>query len=113
MTVAPSSDGYAVAIAVAGNATFEWHRLRDPDNRFWVDVKNAQLQTAPIDQSEPEPLGALRVRQIDPTTVRIALSLTGPKALAVSPSATGLSVDVGTNDVSRRSARAEAAASAR
>ncbi len=99
VTIAPSADGYAVTIAVAGNAAFEWHRLRDPDNRFWVDVKDAQLQTAPIDQSQPEPLGAIRVRQIDPTTVRIALSLTGPKALAVSPSATGLIVDVGTNDI--------------
>ncbi|MGB8520370.1 MAG: N-acetylmuramoyl-L-alanine amidase [Candidatus Tumulicola sp.] len=99
VTVAPSSDGYAVTIAVSGNAAFEWHRLRDPDNRFWVDVKNAQLQTAPIDQTEPDPLGALRVRQIDPTTVRIALSLTGPKALAVSPATTGLSVDIGSNDV--------------
>ena len=58
VTVAPSADGYAVTIAVAGNAAFEWHRLRDPDNRFWVDVKDAQLQTAPIDQSQPEPLGA-------------------------------------------------------
>ena len=99
VTVAPSSDGYALTIAVSGNAAFEWHRLRDPDNRFWVDVKNAQLQTPPIDQTEPDPLGALRVRQIDPATVRVALSLTGPKALAISPSAAGLSVDVTTNDV--------------
>ncbi len=99
VTVAPSSDGYAVTIAVSGNAAFEWHRLRDPDNRFWVDVKNAQLRTPAIDQTEPDPLGALRVRQIDPTTVRIALSLTGPKALAISPATTGLSVDIGSNDV--------------
>jgi len=99
VTVAPSSDGYVVTIAVSGNAAFEWHRLRDPDNRFWVDVKNAQLQTAPIDQTEPDPVGALRVRQVDPATVRIALSLRGPKALAVSPAATGLTVDVGANDV--------------
>lgn len=99
VSVAPADDGYAVTIAVSGDASFEWHRLRDPDNRFWVDVKGAQLQGAPLDQSEPQPIGALRVRQIDPATVRIALSLSGPKTLTVSPSATGLSVDVGTQDV--------------
>jgi N-acetylmuramoyl-L-alanine amidase len=98
VVVTPSSDGYSVAIAVTGNAAFEWHRLRDPDNRFWVDVKGAQLQGSPIDTSEPDPVGALRVRQIDAATVRIALSLTGPKSLVVSPSANGLTVDVGQSD---------------
>ncbi|HKU81664.1 MAG TPA: N-acetylmuramoyl-L-alanine amidase [Candidatus Tumulicola sp.] len=98
VTVTPSSDGYLVSIAIAGTAAFEWHRLRDPDNRFWVDVKNAQLQGPPIDTAQPDPVGALRVRQIDPSTVRVALSLTGPKSLAVSPSATGLTVDVNQSD---------------
>ncbi|MGA8535073.1 MAG: N-acetylmuramoyl-L-alanine amidase [Candidatus Tumulicola sp.] len=99
VTVTPSADGFSVTIAIAGNATFEWHRLRDPDNRFWVDVRAAQLQGPPIDASEPAPLGALRVRQVDPATVRIALSLDGPKSLAISPSATGLTVAVGRDEV--------------
>lgn len=99
VTVTPSADGYLVSIAIAGTAAFEWHRLRDPDNRFWVDVKNAQLQGPPVDTPEPDPVGALRVRQIDPTTVRVALSLTGPKSLDVSPAATGLNVDVNQTDV--------------
>ena len=99
VSVTPDADGYAISVAVSGNASFEWHRLRDPDNRFWVDVKNAQLQGPPIDQTEPDPLGALRVRQIDPSTVRVALSLSGPKALEVSPGTSGLTVDVGRNDV--------------
>ena len=99
VTVAPSDAGYVVTIAVTGDAAFEWHRLRDPDNRFWVDVKNAQLSGPPIGQSESEPVGALRVRQIDPSTVRIALSLTGPKTLSVSPAANGLTVEVGRDDV--------------
>lgn len=98
VTVTPSADGYSVAIAVTGDAGFEWHRLRDPDNRFWVDVKGAQLQGPPIDQNEPDPIGALRVRQIDPATVRVALSLAGPKTLIVSPSTTGLVVSVGRAD---------------
>lgn len=99
VTVAPAGDGFVVNVGVNGNAAFEWHRLRDPDNRFWIDVKNAQLQGPPIDQPEPAPLGALRVRQIDPSTVRVALSLSGPKSIAISPAATGVSIAVGSQDV--------------
>ncbi len=42
---------------------------------------------------------ALRVRQIDPQTVRVALSLASDIALDVSPSATGISITVGTSAV--------------
>ena len=108
VTVSPSGDGYVVTIGIAGDAAFEWHRLRDPDNRFWVDVKNAQLQGPAIDQNEPVPVGALRVRQIDPSTVRVALSLAGPKSLSISPTATGLTVDVNQTDVGDTSAMARA-----
>jgi N-acetylmuramoyl-L-alanine amidase len=93
---AAGDGGQAVAIAVTGDATYEWHRLRAPDNRFWIDIKNAQLAGGPQDQTEANPLVALRVRQIDPQTVRIALSLADDNALDVSPSATGISVNVGT-----------------
>ncbi|MBV8116913.1 MAG: N-acetylmuramoyl-L-alanine amidase, partial [Candidatus Eremiobacteraeota bacterium] len=99
VSVTPSGDGYVLAIAVDGNAPFEWHRLRDPDNRFWVDIKGAQLQGPPVEQNEPSPLGALRVRQVDPATVRVALSLSGPKSLTVTPSSSGLNVEIGRNDV--------------
>ncbi len=99
VTVSPSASGYTVAVAIAGNASFEWHRLRDPDDRLWIDITGAQLQGAPIDTAEPVPLGALRVRQIDPTTVRVALSLAGPKSLVVTPSSSGLSIDVGRDDL--------------
>ncbi len=97
VSVQTAGDGsQSVAITVTGNASYEWHRLRAPDNRFWIDIKNAQLAGGPLDQAEANPLIALRVRQIDPQTVRIALSLSGDNALDVSPSATGLSIDVGT-----------------
>lgn len=99
VTVQPSNDGVVVNVAVSGNAQYEWHRLRDPDNRFWVDIRNAQLQGAPIEQAEPNPLISMRVRQDDPTTVRIALSLSGPTALGVTPSADGLQIAVGTEAV--------------
>jgi N-acetylmuramoyl-L-alanine amidase len=100
VSVQQSPDGYVVSIAVTGNASFEWHRLRDPDNRFWVDITGAQLAGPPIDQDEPDPLASLRVRQNDPQTVRVAISLIGPKSLTISPSATGLTLTVGRQDTS-------------
>jgi len=99
VTVQPTADGSTVTVSVTGNAAFEWHRLRDPDNRFWVDIKGAQLSGPPIDQIEPDPLISVRVRQTDPSTVRVALSLAGPKSLAVSPGTGGLTVDVGHDEV--------------
>jgi N-acetylmuramoyl-L-alanine amidase len=95
----PSADGITVSIAVTGDASYEWHRLREPDNRFWVDIKNAQLQGPPIEESAPDPLVSIRVRQDDPTTVRVALSLTGPNSIAVTPSAAGLQVVVGAEQI--------------
>ncbi|HLY01477.1 MAG TPA: N-acetylmuramoyl-L-alanine amidase [Candidatus Cybelea sp.] len=99
VTVEPAADGVLVAIAIAGSAAYEWHRLREPDNRFWVDIANAQLQGPPTDQTAPAPLLSLRVRQVDPTTVRIALSLSGPKPIAFTSSADGLDLAIGTQDV--------------
>lgn len=99
VAVNPSAGGVSVAIAVSGNATYEWHRLREPDNRFWVDLRNAQLQGPPIDQSAADPVISMRVRQVDPATVRIALSLGGPKSIEITPSAGGLTVTIGRQDV--------------
>jgi N-acetylmuramoyl-L-alanine amidase len=99
VTVQPAADGVSVAIAITGSATYEWHRLREPDNRFWVDIANAQLQGPPIDQTVPGPLLSVRVRQVDPTTVRVALSLSGPKPVAFTSSADGLDLSIGTEDV--------------
>jgi N-acetylmuramoyl-L-alanine amidase len=99
VTVAPATDGVTVSIAVAGEAQYEWHRLREPDNRFWIDITNAQLQSAPVDANEANPLVSMRVRQTDAATVRVALSLTGPKAIAIEPSATGLQISIGREDV--------------
>lgn len=99
VTVQRVANGVSVTIAITGNATFEWHRLREPDNRFWVDIRGAQLQGPPIEQNEPSPVLSMRVRQDDPSTVRIALSLSGPKAIEVSPSGNALDVEIGDSDV--------------
>ncbi len=99
VTVAPADDGETVSIAVQGDAEYEWHRLREPDNSFWIDIKNAQLQGAPIEANETSPLVSMRVRQSDPATVRIALSLTGAKAMTIAPSAAGLVLSIGQEDV--------------
>lgn len=99
VTVEPTAAGVSVTVAIAGSATYEWHRLREPDNRFWVDVENAQLQGPPIDQSAPDPLISLRVRQEDPTTVRIAFSLSGPKSITFTSADGGLGLLIGAQDV--------------
>jgi N-acetylmuramoyl-L-alanine amidase len=99
VTVEPAADGVSVAIAITGSATYEWHRLRQPDNRFWIDIANAQLQGPPIDQTGPPPLLSVRVRQVDPTTVRVAFSLSGPKPIAFTSLADGLDLAIGTQDV--------------
>lgn len=99
VTAQASADGTTVAVAVTGNAQYEWHRLRDPDNRFWIDVKAAQLQGPPIEQTQQSPLVSMRVRQLDTATVRIALSLDGPKTISITPSATGLAIEIGNEEV--------------
>ncbi|MBV9332928.1 MAG: N-acetylmuramoyl-L-alanine amidase [Candidatus Eremiobacteraeota bacterium] len=100
-----SDSGVIVTVAVNGNASFTWHRLRDPDNRFWVDVKNAQLQGPPIDQAAPSPVISMRARQIDAATVRVALTLGQSNAITVSPSSNGLQIQVGNDAVSDDAAR--------
>lgn len=99
VVVQASGGGSNVNVTITGNANYEWHRLREPDNRFWIDIKGATLAGGPRDETEADPLISLRVRQNDPQTVRIALSLTAAKNLTVSPSATGLTIAIAPEEV--------------
>jgi N-acetylmuramoyl-L-alanine amidase len=94
-----------VTIPVTGNVAYEWHRLRAPDNRFWIDFTGAQLSGPPVDQAAQNPLTSLRVRQIDPQTVRVALSFTDENSVSVSPSSNGISITVGSDLVSDNAPR--------
>lgn len=99
VTSQPSASGANVTVTVTGNATYEWHRLRDPDNRFWIDIKGATLAGGPREETEADPLISMRVRQNDAQTVRVALSLNGAKNITVSPSAGGLTIAVSNDEV--------------
>jgi N-acetylmuramoyl-L-alanine amidase CwlD len=91
-------DALSLHVAIAGNVTYEWHRLSD--NRWYVDFKPATLAVGAID----EPLDgtaatSLRVKPfVGPTdhlqTVRVALTLTSPRAIALVPSPDGVTIAV-------------------
>lgn len=94
--VQPQNGGVQIRVAVSGNTTYEWHRLRPPDNRFWLDVHNARLAIPPQNQPGSDPVTSVRVHQENPDTVRIALSLADFDELDVTPNAAGVQVTVNT-----------------
>lgn len=85
---------FTVAISVTGDATYAWHRLAAPNGLFWVDVKNAHLAMSPRDDPGNAFASGVRIRQMDASTVRVALTLQGFKNLDVAPTANGLEVVV-------------------
>ena len=93
-----------IRIGLVGNGSYEWHRLRPPDNRWWIDVHNAWLATAPIDQNASGPVSSVRVRQQGSQTVRIAVSLAGFQQVDVTPAADGITI-VASNRVVADAAR--------
>lgn len=105
VTVSQNGGNNVVDLRVQGNAQYEWHRLRDPDNRFWLDISGAQLTVPARDDTEPPPLGGIRLRQIDATTVRLAISLTSPKVLEVLSTGDGVRIIVHGEDAGDTIAR--------
>ncbi|MHB8141187.1 MAG: N-acetylmuramoyl-L-alanine amidase [Vulcanimicrobiaceae bacterium] len=99
LNASPAPDGsFTLRVAVTGAATYAWHRLRPPDNRFWIDLHNTQLATPPFDAPMQSVVTDVRVSQIDPTTVRIALSVAGPKSIEVVSTPAGLRIAVASID---------------
>jgi N-acetylmuramoyl-L-alanine amidase CwlD len=88
--------GFNVRVVIDGNLAYEWHRL--PDNRWYVDLENAQLAVPTQDQPfRSTSLLSLRVRQmvaVPIPVVRIALSLTSPRQVDVVPFDGGLTFAV-------------------
>jgi len=92
--VQTQDDTVTVRIGITGNGAYEWHRLRPPDNRWWIDVHTARLSTAPIDQSGGALVSSVRVRQQSPDTVRVALSLPNSEQVDVTPGSDGITIVV-------------------
>jgi N-acetylmuramoyl-L-alanine amidase len=90
----PQNGAMLVRVTVNGNASYEWHRLRPPDNRFWLDIHNARLGIAAIAQAGSNPVDAIRVHQENPDTVRVALSLSDYDVIDVTPNGTGVLIAV-------------------
>ncbi|MFN2450014.1 MAG: N-acetylmuramoyl-L-alanine amidase [Candidatus Baltobacteraceae bacterium] len=80
--------GFTLHVAVDGAAPFEWHRLRPPDNRVWIDVHGARLGMPPTDTP-------VRVHQQNTDTVRIAVSLAAYQTIQVAGDEQGVTLTVG------------------
>ena len=94
----PTDGGLDVKLSIAGNVRYEWHRL--PDNRWYVDLKPAALAVTPQDMTLRNPgVESLRVKGfVGPNdrqqTVRLALTLTSPRAVTLVASDGGVTVSV-------------------
>ncbi len=93
---AEQNGAQVIRIAVSGNATYDWHRLRPPDNRFWLDVHGARLAVPPANEPGSGPVTSMRVHQQSPDTVRIALSLEDFNEIDVTPDESGIVITVNT-----------------
>lgn len=85
---------FIVRVALNGNATYDWHRLHPPDNRWWIDIHNARLAMPPSDQAGNAPVTGVRLHQQSSDTARVALSLSDYDLVDVTPDATGITITV-------------------
>lgn len=95
---AEASDGLGIRLAIAGDVTYEWHRLSD--NRWYVDLKPATLAIEPQEQSlQNSAVMSLRIKSfVGPLdklpTVRVAVTLTSPRAVTIVPEPGGMTLAV-------------------
>lgn len=96
--VEPADEGLTVELGIAGNVTYEWHRLSD--NRWYVDLKPATLAAAPQDEAlQSDAATSLRVKGfVGPNdhlpTVRVALTLATPRIVDLAATGAGLAIVV-------------------
>lgn len=94
------ADSLAVNLTLSGAASYEWHRLLD--HRWYIDFQNTTL-TGPGRDEHPQfgAVQSVRVRQIgssDAPVVRVAFTFTGDQRVDLTPSASGLTITVGTSE---------------
>ncbi len=95
--VTPNGSGITVRLAITGNASYEWHRLPQPDTRWYLDIRGASLATAARNEREgTDAVQSLRVGQLGnaPPTVRVAMTLQGRRRVDIVPFTGGLTVNV-------------------
>jgi N-acetylmuramoyl-L-alanine amidase len=94
--------GFNVHLSIAGNVTYEFHRLSD--NRWYVDFKPAMLDVPAQDQPLDDPsVVSLRIKPfVGPSdrlaTVRVALTLASPRVVNLIPNGDGMTISVGAQD---------------
>ena len=97
-----TGDGMRIHLKVAGDVTYEWHRLLD--NRWYVDLKPATLAATPQEVTLPNSsVDSLRVKAfVGPTdriaTVRVAFTLASPRNVSIAPEIGGLALTVDAAD---------------
>lgn len=98
LETAESNDGLGVRLGIAGDVTYEWHRLAD--NRWYVDLKPATLAIAAREQPlQNDAVVSLRIKSfVGPLdrmpTVRVAMTLASPRAVTIVPQSGGMSLAV-------------------
>jgi len=96
VTFTPADDAFSVHLAIAGAASYAWHRLLD--DRWYLDLANTTLTDAGRDERPASALvDAVRIRQIgtpDAPVVRIAFTLKGERRVEAAPAGDGITIAV-------------------
>jgi len=85
VSVAETPNGTRITLTLTGPVAFEWHRLGDPDDRYWLDIDHAVLVgAAQTFQSKLAFIKEIKVSQhvLDPDQV-VRVSITPTQAIDV------------------------------
>jgi N-acetylmuramoyl-L-alanine amidase len=90
-----------IALTLNGPVSFEWHRLADPDNRFWIDIWQAELvgpsQNLTVNLPTIRSITVSQNELVPDHVVRVAITPTQPVdvdmgAIAGSPNVLGIDI---------------------